>query len=309
MDRRADWRAEPSPARTVGRMDTPDGTADTETIQREVDKMVATYRSTVLSPEQVSRWLSRLKELVVASRPGSTKKATLYLAAGCRFLVDMAETGDESVDQLLCDATVARWSHQFGPHDRTPATLGNYLGALNRLVDTRKGLPTQRRVPSASAVGIAVPLTIDRVTEIFDAALTVDTSVAAAWVVGVGANRPARSGVGAVVASGGACVVVGSNPGVLHVVDAVVPLAARVAGVVVGDGCWLRLRAIAAEHGLMDLADVARVTHRVLALGENRSFVEAVRRHRLTFDNIDSARPHLRPANSADVASLLRGPR
>jgi hypothetical protein len=71
----------------------------------------------------------------------------------------------------------------------------------------------------------------------------------------------------------------------------------------------VRLRAVAAQHDLMDLTDIARATRTVLALGENRSFVDAVRRHRLTYDNTDSARPHLRPANSADVASLLRGVR
>lgn len=110
-----------------------------------VSKMVAAYRSKVLSEAQTSRWLPRLKELVVAAEPCSTKKVTLYLAAGCRFLADMSDTGEESVDELLCDAMVARWSHRFGSQCRTDSTLGNYLGSLNRLVDTKKGLPTQRR--------------------------------------------------------------------------------------------------------------------------------------------------------------------
>jgi hypothetical protein len=273
-----------------------------------VAAMVATYRSKVLSEEQALRWLPRLKELVVASEPCSTKKATLYLTAGCRFLADMSETGEESVDGLLCDATVARWSHRFGSQGRTDSTLGNYLGSLNRLVDTKKGLPTQRRTPSTGPTGLAAPLSVEQVAEIFSAALAIDPAVAAACVVGVGANRPGRAGVGAVVNAAGLTVSADSGLTELWMVDAIVPLAGQVAGVTVEKNCWVALRSIAAEHGVLDLTDVARATHRVLALGEERALVDAVRRHRLGYDSIDSARPHLAKPGPSAVGRLLRGP-
>lgn len=277
--------------------------------QGAVAAMVATYRSKVLSEAQSSRWLPRLKELVVAAEPCSTKKATLYLAAGCRFLADMSDTGEESVDELLCDAMVARWSHRFGSQGRTDSTLGNYLGSLNRLVDTKKGLPTQRRTPSTGPTGLAAPLSMDQVAEIFSAAFAMDPAVAAALVIGVGANRPGRAGVGAVVHVAGQTVSADSKSTELWVVDAIVPLAERVAGVTVEEHCWAVLRSIAAEHGVLDLTDVARATHRVLALSEDRCVVDAARRHRLGYDSIDAARPHLPKNPAGRAAELLRGPK
>lgn len=269
--------------------------------------MIANYKSTVMSPEQSESWLVRLKEIVVASEPRTSKKATLYLAAGCRFLVDMSETGSETVDDLLTDSNIARWSHCFGPHGRTAGTLGNYLGSLNRLNEARKGLPIQRRAPRRESDVAVRPLSMDEIGTVFSEAVLVGVAVAAAWLVAVGANRPGRSGVGSVISPDGDFVACVSSRIAVPVVDFLVPLARQVGRVQVPEGCWGALQAIAARHGWKDLTDVCRATHRHLALSEHRSLAEMVARHALTYDNIDSARTYLSPVADLEVSRLLRG--
>jgi len=217
-----------------------------------IEARIDGFQPRSLPPQLAAQVLPRLKELTRLAEPVSQIDAKHLLSTACRLIADTPHArfaDDADVDAVLCDATVAAWSHVAQRSGMSPGVLANCLRFLNRLVRARKGLParaTSRRPSKAPAV----LLDHQPLATLAERLSRTDRPASAALLVAAGAGLVATADpVGVVIGPHGAVEAVRLEQRA-PITARWTKVARQLAGEVADPPAWARLRTAGTELGL-----------------------------------------------------------
>jgi hypothetical protein len=293
---------------TVRRMNPESSYEDTLRLNQsdaEIRRVVANYRTRMLSPVQWASCEARVRELVLQSEPANTEDARTMLAALCRFLTDSCVFDTVDVDALLTEAAVSSWAAARSRCGSAGA-VSVAVGRLKRMLRVRAGMPSRDPRPAAPRRSMDPLSTIER-CELEQVLIAESPAVVAAYVAVAGCGLKVSKAVGRVEVDNDRAWFVTETDRRL-VLSPFVSLARGLADVGVVRADWGGLQGVAARVGVPLPAKRARATFEVLALAEPVPMVELVRSAGLSLCRIDAAWGHrgATPDNS-DATRALRG--
>ena len=275
-----------------------------------IDITITNYRSRCLSAGQQASMLADIKALVRKASPASVTQATDWLTTLANFAVAVAPEGGCPLATALTEGQVEAWGQRRIIDGANPHSVKSRKGVLRRMLRAQHDRPLDL-FPSTKRGSRQDPLSVIDQVQLSIACLRsgLPAQRGYAAVFGTGLNEAEL--IGGRFETDGEWPVLVLASGNALAIPARMPGLKAVHGSTVFEGDWAEVKVLAEGLGIYLNPSVVKQTQRYLALFDDLSVADAIRRFSVTEEGVASIGSYLAARfdrTPEEVATYLRGP-